>query len=208
MPKITRESIIKKRGFPIWIKGDKLTLYISNYQSTTEYLAKRIGDKEKIICELCCGVGITLKELARTFKYVIGVDYNKKVVANCRENAKVFGVSDKTEIILGNISNSKLFKKIRADIVIYDIPYWNIGLTENTGLEQNNPNLKRLVDDIKKLITKDIIICAPPYYTYTEAKKDFGRCECESIFINNKHDRNYIYLGSLVKRQGTTKVVL
>lgn len=209
MPKlITRQEIINKHGYPGWIKGDKLSLYISNYAATAHYLADRIGRKNKTICELCCGVGLTLSELAKRFEKTIGIDNDKKVIGYCKQNITSFKVSDKTEIISGDISDPELLKKIKSDIVIYDIPYWNIGLTENTGLEKKNPKLKEIVNNIKKLITKDIIICAPPHYTYKNAKKDFGKCECESIFIGSKHDRNYIYLGNLIKKQGTTKTFL
>lgn len=204
----TKTSIIKKRGYPDWIKGDKLSLYISNYPKTAKHIANRIGKKDQIICELCCAVGVSLIELAKKFKRTIGVDIDKKVIANCKKNLSNAGVINKTELVLGDISKRSLLKKIKADIVIYDIPYWNIGLTENTGLEKKNPNLKRLVRNIRELITKNIIICAPPYYGYDEAKKDFGKCECESIFINNKQDRNYIYLGNLIKKYGTTKILL
>lgn len=208
MSKETRKSIIKKRGYPAWIKGDKLTLYISNYPATAEHLANRIGGKNKIICEFCCGVGVTLNELSKNSQKAIGVDNDRKIISHCLQNIKSFGMSNKTEIIFGDVSKPELLKKLKADIVIYDIPYWNIGLTENTGLEKKNPNLKSLVKNIQKLVTRNIVVCAPPCYTQQEAKKDFGECECESIFINGKHDRNYIYLGNLVQKRGTTKIYL
>jgi tRNA/tmRNA/rRNA uracil-C5-methylase (TrmA/RlmC/RlmD family) len=208
MIKKTRASIIKKRGYPDWIKGDKLSLYISNYPETAQYLASRIGNKDKIVCEFCCAVGISLIELAKNFKEAIGIDIDKKILESCEKNLIKAGLYNKTKLILGDISKRTVLKKIKADIVIYDIPYWNIGLTKDTGLEKNNPNLKRLIKNTRELITKDIIVCAPPRYGYEEAKKDLGECECESILINDQHDRNYMYLGKLINKPGSTQVIV
>ena len=143
---LTVQDIIKSRGYRKNIKGDKFSLYISNYPSNANYLSSRIGDPNLILAELCCSIGVTLEFLAPNFKKVIGVDIDKAVLDACRINLKEAGVYDNVEIIEGNICDENILGKIEADIVIYDIPYWYAHTQENKGdLLLKNPPLKDLI---------------------------------------------------------------
>ena len=119
----TRKSIIERRGYRKNIKGDKFSLYISSYPVAIEYLRKRIGDKHKILAELCCGIGITLETAGGAFKHIIGVDNDKKTLTYCKDNLKSSGLLSKSTLILGDINEDSVLGKIKADIVIYDIPF-------------------------------------------------------------------------------------
>ena len=106
----TRESIIKRRGYRKNIVGDKFSLYISNYPVVVKYLKQRIGNSNKILAELCCGVGVTLEHIADAFKQVIGVDIDKKILVQCRDNLKCVGLLQKSTLILGDINNDEILK--------------------------------------------------------------------------------------------------
>ena len=205
----SRELIIKKRGYRKDIKGDKFSLYIANYPVTVEYLRKRIGSPGKILVELCCGVGVTLEYIGSVFKKIIGIDKDKIILGQCRNILESVGLLDKTLLILGDINDDQLLKKIKADVVIYDIPFWSPHKSEKQGdLTEKNPPLKIIVDKIRKYITKDIIIFCPPTYRYYMVKDELGSCEFQKVYINGKHDRNHIYLGGLMEKEGKTETRL
>ena len=205
----TRESIIKRRGYRKNIVGDKFSLYISSYSVAARYLKQRIENFNKILAELCCGVGVTLEYIADGFKQVIGVDIDKKILNQCEDNLKSAGLLQKTTLILGDINDDEILKKIKADIVIYDIPFWSPHEYENQGdLTKKNPTLKSTIERIGKFITKDIVIFCSPKFDYELIKEQVGSCEFQKIFINGKYDRNHVYLGKLKQKDGITELKL
>lgn len=205
----TRESIIKRRGYRKNISGDKFSLYISNYPITVKYLTERIGDTTKVLVELCCGVGVTLEYIGNAFNHIIGVDINKKILDECQENLKNVGLLEKDTLILGDINNDEILKKIKADVVIYDIPYWSAHTYENQGdLAKKNPALKSTIERIQKFISNDILIFCSPNFDYDMIKREVGSCEFQKVFINGRHDRNHVYLGGLKQEDGITELKL
>ena len=155
---------------------------------------------------MCCGVGVTLMFLGNSFKKVIGVDNDRKELNYCSKNLKLAKLNKEPELIWGNVTDIELLKKIKADIVIYDIPYWREYESEGKGdLTKKNPELKNFIERVKKYISKNIIIFAPPHYSYSFIKSKLGDCEYEKIFINGKHDRNIVYLGKLKKKVGVAQ---
>jgi len=197
MPEESRESIIQRRKYQEDIKGDVRSLYVSNYPVTAKYLAKRIANKELTVVELCCGIGATLEQVGKVCKKAIGVDANKDVLADCEANMKNAGVN--AELIQGDVNNIELLKSISADIVIYDIPDW---------YGEGNPDLKEIIEKIRKYISGNILVAVKPNYIYAQIKEQLGECEFEKVFINGKHDRNHVYLGNLIQKEGETEVHL
>lgn len=204
--KVTRQLIIEKRGYPKDIKGDKFSLYISTPNLITLYLKKRIGNRQKTLVELCCGIGVNLLNLGSVFKKLIGVDVDKKILSACFKNLSQAGLMNKTELIRGDITNDDILRKIKADIVIYDVPYWSSHESESKGnLKRKNPNFKVFINRIRKFVSKDIIVFVPPHYTYEFVKNSVGDCEYQQIFMGKKYDRNIIYLGGLKKKSGVVQ---
>ena len=200
-----RGKLIKSRGYQKDTYGRQYDIYLSNFKVSAKYLADRIGDKNKIIAELCCSIGATTLELAKKFKKVIAVDIDKKALWSCELNLRKENLTEKVELIRGDVEDDKLLKNIKADIVIYDIPYWVPKVLKTGEINMNkNPNLLNLIRKIRKYITKDIIIFAPPITNYEKVRNQLGLCEFEQIYINGRYDRNYIYLGNLLREKGIT----
>lgn len=205
----TRDSIIKRRGYRSNIVGDKFSLYISSYPVAIKYLGKRIGNQNKTLLELCCGVGVALENIAGFFEQVIGVDIDKKILKQCQHNLKNSGLSEKNTLILGDINDEELLKRIKADIVIYDVPYWLPHKFKKQGdLMSKNPPLGIIVERIRKYISKDIVIFCSPNFEYSSVKIEVGQCEFQKVYVNGKYDRNYVYLGNLMQKDGVTKIEL
>ncbi len=205
----TVKDIIVQRGYREKIRGDRFSLYTSNYPSNAKYLKSRIGNSEFVLAELCCSVGVTLEYLAPGFKKVIGVDLDKDILETCRINLNDSGMIHKTELIHGDVFDDNTLKSIEADIVIYDIPFWYPHIQENKGnLIDKNPPLKELIEKIRKNITSEIIIFSPPEWEFEYFFNELGALEYEEVFIDKKHNRNQIYLGKLITSKGKTRVAL
>ncbi len=205
----TRLTIVERRGYRKNIVGDKFSLYISNYPVAVKYLKRRIGNQKKVLAELCCGVGVTLEYIAGAFKQVIGVEIDRKILDECQDNLKSVGLLQKSTLILGDINNDEVLRKIKADLVIYDIPFWSPHEYENRGdLTKKSPILKSTIERIRKSVSTDIIIFCSPKFNYGMIKKEVGSCEFQKVFINGKHDRNHVYLGKLKQKDGITELKL
>jgi tRNA G10 N-methylase Trm11 len=201
-----REEIIKSRGYNSNISGDDLSLKIASYPATARYLTDRLRDKGTTVCELCCGIGVSLIELSKSFTKVIGVDSNSTIIDDCRKNLEGAEVAN-YELLCGDVSNRELLGKISADVVLYDIPYWSTHAGK-VNPEEQNPNLPKLIFDIRELITDRIVIYAPTHFTYEEATAELGDCEYMKVYINGKHDRNFIFLGKLAQKNGLAEIEL
>ncbi len=200
-----RSQLIQKRGYSPSIRGDEISLYISNYREAAEYLAGRIGDPTKAVVELCCGIGVTLQELARVFSHAYGVEQDATIFGWCQDNISHAQLAHKVELLAGDVSNRNFLQALTADVAIYDIPYWDMGISKEKYSSRNNPSLYDEVQMIRELITQDIVVFAPAGYTYAMAIKELGICEFQEIYRHSGHKRTYIYLGNLIKEPGITR---
>jgi hypothetical protein len=199
-----RNDIIQTRGYDENIAGDELSLKIASYPSTARYLAKRLKGKGDTVCELCCGVGISLVELSKSFSKVIGVDNDPGIITDCKQNLVHADVAN-YELLCGDVSNRNLLAKIKADLVLYDIPYWSSHKGQ-VDPERQNPNLRQLIADVREIITPNIVIYAPTHMTYGIVKEELGECEYVEVYTNGKHDRNFIFLGDLKEKDGESRI--
>lgn len=199
-----RNDIIQNRGYDHNIAGDELSLKIASYPSTARYLAERLKHQGDTVCELCCGVGVSLLELSKSFSKVIGVDNDAAILADCRQNLTQAGITN-FEILCGDVSDRGLLHKIKADVVLYDIPYWS-SHEGKVDPERQNPDLIQLIADISEVITPNIVIYAPTHMTYETAKDQLGECDYVEVYTNGKHDRNFIFLGNLIEITGISRI--
>lgn len=197
---MSRNEIIQRRRYFPSIEGNERSLYISSYPIAVEYLSKRIGNPNKSFAELCCGIGVTLMYVGKSFKKITGLDNDPKVLDNCRKNLEHMHLLNKAELIEGDVNDINTLKKIKADIVSYDIPDWD-------NLNQC-PDIRIMIMNIRKWISSDIMTAVPAHYSYEKIVEELGPCEYQKVFINGKYDRNYIYLGNLIQKKGITEIHL
>ena len=152
------------------------------------------------MCELCCGIGISLIELSKSFDEVIGIDNDPSIVDDCRKNLESANITNH-KLICGDVSDRQLLGNIKADVVLYDIPYWSTH-SGQVNPDKQNPDLQKLIAGIRELITDKIVIYTPTHMTYEDVVSALGPCEFIKIYINGKHDRNFIFLGGLIERVG------
>lgn len=206
-----RKNLVEKRGYRGDISGDTLTVCLSNNPKAAKWLADRIGDTDKVVLELCCAIGVTLEHLAPVFKRVVGVDIDKGVLNDCRQNLQNLNLLHKVDLVCGDAGDVAFLKTLRADTIIYDIPYWYPDRYYKYSDEDHsgqNPDLLELIINIRKYISEDIVVFAPKEKGYEYFKEVIGECECVSIFVDDKHDRNYVFFGELIKQTGENSVYL
>ncbi len=201
-----REEIIQERGYSEHIAGSELSLKIASYPATAQYLAERLTGKGRTVCELCCGIGVSLIVLAKQFEHVIGIDKSPDIIRECEVNLINAGVTNYT-LSCNDISQPGALKGINADIVLYDIPYWSDHKGRVDPMMEN-PDLQTIVSTIQSEVTKDIVVYAPPYFTYEQAMDLLGECDFVKVMLNSKHDRNFIFLGNLSNQAGESTVFL
>lgn len=201
-----KEEIIKTRGYSENIAGDELSLKIASYPSTAAYLAERLRGKGDTVCELCCGIGVSLIELSKKFTRVIGVDSDAKILDDCEANLKNASVKN-YELVCGDVSSPEILSNIKADVVLYDIPYWSDHGGE-VDAQQKNPDLRTLIDAIRQKVCSQIVIYAPTHMEYEKVREIVGECEFVAVYVNGKYDRNFIFLGDLIEQAGQVKVEL
>ena len=199
-----RDEVIQKRGYTKSIVGDALSLEISSYPVTAKYLTKRLASYGDTICELCCGIGISLLEFSYAFDKVVGVDNDQQAIENAHNNLMKSGVKN-YELLVGNVDDSDTLSKISTDIVAYDIPYWS---DHQGSVKHENPDLKNIVEMIRSEITQDIVIYAPPHMTREDIAQIIEKFEYQAVWLNGKHDRNFIYLGSLINSSEPDRISL
>ncbi len=199
-----RDEVIRKRGYSSLIAGDDLSLEIASYPVTARYLAERLREAGvRSVCELCCGVGVSLIEFAPYFDDVTGVERDERIAELARKNCESSGV--RCDIRLGDVADEDVLKGIAADAVAYDIPYWK---EYGQGTDSRNPDLARIVALIRRTVSQDIVVYAPPHMTHDTIRSLLGECEYQEVWIDGRYDRNFVYLGRLARTLGATKVEL
>lgn len=68
----------------------------------TAHFVKKNLKKCRYILDVCCGGGGNTIQFAEICKKAVGVDINMANIKCCKQNAMVYGVSDKTEFIQGD----------------------------------------------------------------------------------------------------------
>lgn len=199
-----REEIIQKRNYDSAIHGDELSLKIASYPATARYLAERLAPYGDSICELCCGIGVSLVEFSRHFETVVGIDNDLSVADAARQNLQQVGVTN-CEVLVGSVENADLLRGVSTDIVAYDIPYWS---DHGGTVKSKNPDLKEILALISAHMSTKIVVYTPPHVSYEDIAKIADTFEYQEVWVGDKYDRNFIYFGDLIQMTGLSKIVL
>lgn len=70
-----------------------------------------------------CGAGGNAIQFALVFDYVIAIDIDKTKIEIAKHNAKIYGVEDKIEFIIGDFFELSNKMNIKADMIFLDPPW-------------------------------------------------------------------------------------
>ncbi len=167
------------------IRADEDICHMSCPEVVAKHMAKKLSNFPTAV-EFCCGVGMTIVQLARTMDKVHGVDINKRYIKDTAHNAKLYGVEDKLELICGDCLDESIVKTIKADVAIVDPDWRPIGEASQENhvhvdsIDETQPSLKEMSRLIKKHITDNMVFRLPNTFSL-EALSSLGNCELESI---------------------------
>lgn len=122
MPHISKYWAQRYRLFSKYDQGVRLDEE-SWYSVTPEKIAKHIAEKCQcdVVVDGFCGVGGNAIQFALTCERVIAVDIDGEKIAMARHNAKVYGVEDKIEFIVGDFFS--VVPHLKADVVFLSPPW-------------------------------------------------------------------------------------
>jgi len=176
-----------KQKFSKMIFASSDAYYMSCPEEVAKHLAKNLS-KFSTAVELCCGVGMTVIQLAKQMKKVTGIDINQENIFAAKKNAELYNVSDKTEFILGDVLDVKLLKSIKAEVAVLD-PDWSNQDSDKaqhvSELDETQPNLNELYNLTRKYITKNIVVRMPKTFTF-KTVSGLGPCKIENVYWGNK----------------------
>jgi len=176
------------------------------YSVTPELISRAIA--ERCSCDLIidgfCGAGSNSIQFAFTCKKVISIDIDPKKIELARNNAEVYGVSDRIEFIIGDYY--ALAPTLKADVV-YLAPPWggptySLQKTYNIDDIMINYGGGKYLYEITRQITTNIAFFLPRNIDVNQCIAIAGNgnfAEIESNFFNNRLNSKTFYYGNLVK---------
>jgi len=176
------------------------------YSVTPEKIARHIALKCKcdVIVDGFCGVGGNAIQFALTCTRVIAVDIDREKVAMARHNAKVYGVEDKIDFIVGDFFS--VVPSLKADAIFLSPPW---GGPEYVN--QDVFDLKLMggmmdgfsVFSTAKQVTENIAYFVPKNTNVDQLASlagKGGKVEVEQNLLNRKTKTLTAYYGNLMSR--------
>ncbi|KAF0769305.1 trimethylguanosine synthase-like [Aphis craccivora] len=166
------------------------------------HIAKRC--KNDIALDPFCGAGGNIIQLAFTSKLVIAVDIDPYKIKLAQNNAKIYGVADKIEFIVGNFF--EISSMLRADVVCMSPPWGGPEyLIDNsfsiTSMCKNYEFGGFTIFDIVKNIAPNIAFHMPKTTNIFEClwlARFLGRVEVQQNIINQKINSITAFYGDFV----------
>ncbi|XP_076282032.1 trimethylguanosine synthase 1 isoform X2 [Lasioglossum baleicum] len=116
------------------IKLDQESWYSVTPEKVAEYVAERC--RCDTIIDAFCGAGGNAIQFAFTCERVLAIDVDPAKIELARNNARVYGVDDRIEFIVGDFL--QLAPKLVADVVFLSPPWGGPGYTKNEIFDLND----------------------------------------------------------------------
>ncbi|XP_027847510.1 trimethylguanosine synthase-like [Aphis gossypii] len=196
----SRYRLFKK--FDQGIKLDKESWYSVTPEVISRMIAKRCTCD--LIIDGFCGAGGNTIQFALTCKKVIAIDIDPKKIELARNNAEVYGVSDRIEFIIGDYY--ALVPTLKADVVFLSPPWGGPSYSKKKkfnidDIMQSYGGGKYLYE-LTRQITTNIAFFLPRNIEDNQCISLAGQgnlAEIESNYLNNILNSKTLYYGDLIK---------
>ncbi|CAL7943369.1 unnamed protein product [Xylocopa violacea] len=173
------------------------------FSTTPEKIAEHIAERCKCdtIIDAFCGAGGNAIQFAFTCERVLAIDIDPVKIELARNNARVYGVSDRIEFIIGDFL--KLAPKLIADVVFLSPPWGGPGYAKNETYDLNNimhPIGGENLFNIARKITDHVAYFLPKNVDTMQLAmlaKVGGGVEVEQNFLDRKLIALTAYYGEL-----------
>jgi 16S rRNA A1518/A1519 N6-dimethyltransferase RsmA/KsgA/DIM1 with predicted DNA glycosylase/AP lyase activity len=171
-----------KQKFSKNIFADEDAYYMSCPEVIGQHIASQLARFSSAV-ELCCAVGMLAVQLAQKMDKVTAVDIDQNRINDAKKNAKLYGVDNKINFIVGDVLDHNLLKNLSAEAAVLD-PDWSAKGTGKSlhvnNIDDTQPSMREMFNLTKRYITPNIVFRVPKNFTF-ETLSDFGSCRLENI---------------------------
>ena len=174
------------------------------FSVTPERIAKHIAHRCRcdLIIDAFCGVGGNSIQFAFTCERVIAIDIDPVKVELARHNARIYGVEDRIEFIVGDYM--KLAPTLCADVVFLSPPWGGPAYSDAAvfDLQTMIPMDGFKIFDLSRQITENIAYFVPKNTNIeqlTSLADVGGKVEIEQNLLNKRVKTITAYFGELIK---------
>ncbi|TPX32214.1 hypothetical protein SmJEL517_g04627 [Synchytrium microbalum] len=173
------------------------------YSVTPECIARHIAGRAQcgVIVDAMCGVGGNSIQFAMCCEKVIAIDHDPLKIEMARANARVYGVADKIEFVVGDVF--EVLPTLTADVVYTSPPWGGPAYLNAETLDVGDlPVDMAKFYAIAKQITPNITMYLPrnvnPESIAALTGDDEGSVEVELVSLNGRAKAVMVYVGGLV----------
>ncbi|XP_039270802.2 uncharacterized protein LOC120345426 isoform X1 [Styela clava] len=178
------------------IKLDKESWYSVTPEKIAEHIAERC--RCELIIDAFCGCGGNAIQFAFTCERVIAIDIDSVKIENAKHNAKIYGVDDRIEFILGDFF--KVAQSLKADVVFLSPPWGGPGYLSKESYNLEDMGIFGLkAFRIAKSITENVAYFLPRNTAVEQLMRLAGpgnKVEIEQNMLNNKVKTVTAYFGT------------
>ena len=189
------------------IRMDRESWYSVTPEAIAAHIAKRCSVvRPLLLVDVCCGAGgnsIQFALLCPTAR-VLAIDISPAKVALARHNARVYGVEERIDFLVGDCMHIMTSCRIPADVAFLS-PEWGgpkyLGHAQ-LSLEDMRPNGRSLLQVVQRHLTQNIAFLLPRNAILSELQSLTGasaRVEIESNIIHKKIKTLTAYFGDLIR---------
>lgn len=182
------------------VKMDDEGWYSVTPERVSQHIAERCRSDVVVDCFVGCGGNAI--QFALTCYYVIAIDIDPVKLECARHNARIYGVEDRIEFILGDCT--KILPHLKADVVFLSPPWGGPDYLNQPYYTLESikcPMDGREVLDLALKVTPNVAYLLPRNTSLqhiTEVAQG-KRCEVEDQYLNHKLKTKTVYFGTFCK---------
>ncbi|XP_039961632.1 trimethylguanosine synthase [Bactrocera tryoni] len=164
------------------------------FSVTPEKIAAHLAERLScdVIIDAFCGCGGNAIQFARTCKRVIAIDIDPVKISMAKHNAKIYGVADKIDFIIGDFMQIDRTCNFRCDIVFLSPPWGGpkYKRKESYNIESYlQPSGASKLMEIAKQFSENVVFYLPRNACIKQVVELAGvgnRCEVEHNYLDSR----------------------
>ncbi|XP_018792113.1 PREDICTED: trimethylguanosine synthase [Bactrocera latifrons] len=164
------------------------------FSVTPEKIAAHLAERLScdVILDAFCGCGGNAIQFARTCKRVIAIDIDPVKISMAKHNAKIYGVADKIDFIIGDVMHIDRTCNFRCDIVFLSPPWGGPKYKRKESYDIESylqPSGASKLMEIAKQFSENVVFYLPRNACIKQVVElaGFGnRCEVEHNYLDSR----------------------
>ncbi|XP_036345976.1 trimethylguanosine synthase [Rhagoletis pomonella] len=164
------------------------------FSVTPEKIAVHLADRLScdLIVDAFCGCGGNSIQFARTCKHVVAIDIDPIKINMAKHNAKIYGVTDKIDFIVGDFLQIGRSGRFRSDVVFLSPPWGGPKYKTKSDYDIERflqPAGASQLMEIAKTFSENIVFYLPRNACIKQVVKLAGegnRCEVEHNYLDSR----------------------